>query len=278
MCTGDVEHLLHLFFDCRFAEACWQKAGLSYDMWEVESAPVWLLHKLCTETSENLIKIATVLWGIWWARNKRVWENKEITPDVAIDWSSKQVLDWREMQKRRSQAHKQSLQPTVKPGTKWVPPPLDTYKINVDASVFEDQDYFSVGMVLRDHLGQFVRGRVLRFAGHVDVLEAELVGILEALHWSKSFAGRIGKIESDSQQGVRAINSKLHNHLEVGHVVDQCRLLVGTEIGVSVDFIKRQANKVAHVLARIPCTQNSFIDFMSPPLCVLETILSDVLI
>ena len=41
MCTGDVEHLLHLFFDCPFAKSCWQQAGLSYDMREVEDAREW---------------------------------------------------------------------------------------------------------------------------------------------------------------------------------------------------------------------------------------------
>lgn len=24
-CVGKIEHLLHLFFDCRFAQECWQK-------------------------------------------------------------------------------------------------------------------------------------------------------------------------------------------------------------------------------------------------------------
>lgn len=66
-------------------------------MWEVESAPKWLLNKLFTETNENLIKIAMVLWGVWWTRNKCVWESKSVTPEIAIAWSSKQIKDWREM-------------------------------------------------------------------------------------------------------------------------------------------------------------------------------------
>lgn len=58
--------------------------GLYYDMREVESAPEWFLHKLSTESSDNLIKIATVIWGVWWARNKRVWEGKTMTPAIAM--------------------------------------------------------------------------------------------------------------------------------------------------------------------------------------------------
>lgn len=37
MCDNDVEHLLHVFFDCQFASQCWAYAGLSYDMSLVES-------------------------------------------------------------------------------------------------------------------------------------------------------------------------------------------------------------------------------------------------
>lgn len=37
-CVGDIEHLLHLFLDCRFAQECWKEVGLVYDMREVESA------------------------------------------------------------------------------------------------------------------------------------------------------------------------------------------------------------------------------------------------
>lgn len=38
MCNADVEHLLHLFFDCHFAVQCWNYVGLVYDMRQVENA------------------------------------------------------------------------------------------------------------------------------------------------------------------------------------------------------------------------------------------------
>lgn len=41
-------------------------------MWNVEHAASWLLNRLATDTHENVIKIATVLWGKWVTRNKLV--------------------------------------------------------------------------------------------------------------------------------------------------------------------------------------------------------------
>lgn len=46
MCNVDIEHLIHFFYDCRFAKHCWNHVGLSYDWNSVESVPDWLLNKL----------------------------------------------------------------------------------------------------------------------------------------------------------------------------------------------------------------------------------------
>ena len=181
------------------------------------------------------------------------------------------------MQKRRTRKDNQAPKPAEEDQVKrWVHPPPGVYKINVDASVFDGENHFSIGMVLRDHQGHFVRGRVCKSAGCVSVFEAELVGILEALIWSSTLPGYTVAVESDSQLCVKAIYSDLHNHLEAGNLVEHCRILLRSQVGVSVGFVKKQANTVAHVLARISCTLNSFIDLLSPPYCVLATLLSDI--
>lgn len=38
MCNRDVEHMLHVFFDCQYANQCWDHVGLHYDMREVHSS------------------------------------------------------------------------------------------------------------------------------------------------------------------------------------------------------------------------------------------------
>lgn len=93
MCERDIEHVLHLFFDCDFAKNCWQKVGLNYDMRDVEFAADWLIDKLNTESMANLIIIAKVLSGIWFARNKRVWEGKKIDSNTVVEMSTKQIAN-----------------------------------------------------------------------------------------------------------------------------------------------------------------------------------------
>lgn len=82
MCETDIEHLRHMFCECSFATKCWQRSGLTMDMQDVESASSWLLEMISKENADTIQKMATVLSGIWFSRNKKVWEGKIITHAV----------------------------------------------------------------------------------------------------------------------------------------------------------------------------------------------------
>lgn len=113
----------------------------------------------------------------------------------------------------------------------------------MDASVTEGANFFSVGMVVQDHQGLFVQGKTMKFAGQVSVMEAEMVGILEALLWINVLPDKPITVESDSLLNVQAINKMEHNQLEVGHLIDQGCSILRSKSSVSVVFIIKQANK-----------------------------------
>ncbi|WOH09238.1 hypothetical protein DCAR_0728694 [Daucus carota subsp. sativus] len=54
-------------------------------------------------------------------------------------------------------------------------------------------------MVLRDDRGEFIRGKNLRYAGTVNVMEAEAIGLQEALAWLEDMGVQNAVIERDSQ-------------------------------------------------------------------------------
>lgn len=90
------------------------------------------------------------------------------------------------------------------------------FKLNVDASLFPGADSFAIGMVIWDHHGTFVAGRTRKYVAPVSVLEAEAIGIKEALSWSmiQCLNGSRMQIETDSLLAARAINSNSINVLE----------------------------------------------------------------
>lgn len=198
-----------------------------------------------------------------------------MNPDIAMEWSYKQISDRRKARKKKVQNSFNCQEERVKHVNKWIAPAAGLMKLNVDASVFEGAESFSLGMVIRDHRDVFLHGRTLRFAGKVGVLEAELIGIMEALKWTSEFHDQAFCVESDSILGVQAINETSQNHLEAGVDIEQCRSIISSRASVSLSFVKKQANKDAHLMARLPCMLNSFVCYSSPPLSVLETIMSD---
>lgn len=99
--------------------------------------------------------IIKVLWGIWFFRNKKVWEGKSVTPQLTVDWSSKFFADWRVARLARLKVKAPNTVPVINKQTRWMPPAEGCVKLNVDASIYMGSDSFSTGMVLRNHLGEF---------------------------------------------------------------------------------------------------------------------------
>lgn len=70
---------------------------LDFDASGVKVCSDWLLSKLAEENGEMMVKLATGLWGIWSSRNLKVWEDKIISPEIAVQMSVKQVAKWCDM-------------------------------------------------------------------------------------------------------------------------------------------------------------------------------------
>lgn len=113
---------------------------------------------------------------------------------------------------------------------------MNQLKINVDASVVSGQNSFAVGLVIRNHRGHYIAGKVIRFAGVVSVL----CGIWEAILWFQGFAGESISVESDSLINVNAINHGHDNNiLEIGDLVQQCQQMLKSTSRVSVSYVNR---------------------------------------
>lgn len=276
MCMSDVEHMAHVFFDCPFALSCWQYAGIVYDMQMVEDVTEWLLQKISIASSEETEVLAKVLWGIWFFRNKKVWDDKVVTNVVAMDWSTKSIVDWKLAKQNKSQFQALSAGVIARSSHKWKPPDEGCFKLNVDAAIKLGTYTFTIGLVLRDHRGHFVAGKTMCIRMVSTVLEAEALALQEGIVWLFSMTHQKVCIESDSLLCVQTIKNAHEIHLKVGHILDYCRVALLSRPGFSVMFVKRQANKAAHLMARLPCSLDCPNILTSPPELLLETLLLDV--
>ncbi|XP_074335978.1 uncharacterized protein LOC141673144 [Apium graveolens] len=195
--------------------SCWHELGVQLDFSAILSYPDWLLQTIAAESYGKLEHITTIMWGIWSARNFKVWQNKLVTAQQTIQWSATQVKQWRESQQQTPSNNRICAQSVVKE-IKWKPPSESRLKVNVDAHVVPDCNWFSCGFILRDHRGHFIRARTHKFAGTVLVMEAEAIAVREAIRWIISMGMDNVDIESDSLCTVNAVNSGTDNLLEVG--------------------------------------------------------------
>lgn len=205
MCGVDIEHLLHIFLDCNFAKQCWRILGLNFESLWVESAPEWLFDRLARDDKEMWVQIATGIWSIWSARNLKVWEQKQVTPELTIQWSSRLVSQWRDLRKKTVGTVQARLQQGNTEGLRWKAPEVGRVKLNVDASVMTGTSSFSVGMIIRDHNGEFVCAQNFRRTGEISTFEAW--GVLEALKRVQtlklSSVESLVDIESDYSQSLQ---------------------------------------------------------------------------
>ena len=63
-------------------------------------------------------------------------------------------------------------------------------------------------------------------------------------------------LESDSLLSLSAIKGDKRNHLEVGEILAECEQMLRNSPNISIQFIRRNANRVAYEMARIPCLAN----------------------
>ena len=146
MCEQDIEHMRHVFVKCQYAKACRESLGVGFDLTEVEILASWALHKLESESEERVVCIKKALWGIWFVRNKQVWEEQKMNPTVAMEVVSRMVAEWVAAQEK-SQVLMKATEGSSRVG--WKPPEAGWHKLNVDAAIHEGDSFFNVGMIFK---------------------------------------------------------------------------------------------------------------------------------
>lgn len=139
----------------------------------IEFAPEWLLNKLSHAQFTKVVVIVRVLCGVWFFRNKKVWEGKGVTASIAMDWSSKFLNDWRTTKASRTISAASCAKQCSSSIYKWRPPKQGMYKLNTDAAYKYGSNSFSIGLVLWDHLGNFIASKVVRLKMACSVIETE---------------------------------------------------------------------------------------------------------
>jgi ribonuclease HI len=277
ICSLAAEDVSHLLFLCPAVTDIWEILGLSPvidQAVQVDRSGSAVLefilrdqvHPMPGVPSMNMKEvIVTACWYIWWIRRRRV-RNEEVPPIFKCKMSILSII---------SNAAKANIKPTEQRDTKWVKPSPRQVKLNVDASFFENDRAGGVGAVLRDYQGNFLAASC-KFLPHIPSASmAEAMAMREGL----ALANTTGSswILAESMEVIQSCVGQDNWWGDSAAIYADC-VDMSVSIGnVSFRHSFREANKVAHVLARESfCNKLTCNWVEEPPGFLLDDLLNDV--
>ena len=141
--------------------------------------------------------------------------------------------------------------------------------------MFCDLLAIGLGMVMRRNDGQFYACKTLLMPLSCSVKEAKALALREALLWALSLKLVDVEFETDSLLVVNSLSSHSLDCFEYDFLISDYVCLRGNG-NYSIQFVKRQANKCAHVLARDVCFNASLYKSFVIPYWLEGVIISDL--
>jgi ribonuclease HI len=183
----------------------------------------------------------------------------------------------------RSANSKQILNPSsshnnVNVNLRWRKPSSGRYKCNIDASFPHNSNRIGLGMCIRDSDGNHIRSKTMSFTPACSVDVGEALGLYHAIRWIHELQLTNVDFEVDSKRVADYFNKGRGDVTEFGSIMDSSRHFCNTHITNShVEFIRRQANEVAHTLARVASSSTGFQIFDDIPTCIADLILNEMI-
>ncbi|RHN55891.1 putative RNA-directed DNA polymerase [Medicago truncatula] len=247
-CDQFAETQTHVFFVCPKASSCWELLGVNHIIRDL-----LLSSNDCTSMFFDLIDrlhpqqqvlVAMTLWSLWKSRNSKLWEATDTTPISIVTRAKDVINEWSCMQREKAPIHHANSVHS------WIKPPIGTIKCNVDAAAFNNNSIMGYGMCFRDYTGTFLLGKSDFHHSSATVLEAESLALLDAIKLAISNEMHVVLFETDSKILADALTNNSSPTNEFGDLVTQCRSLLLDKPDFAVSYVRRQANSVAHSIAR----------------------------
>ena len=151
------------------------------------------------------------------------------------------------------------------------------YKCNIDAAFSSSLNRTEIGICVRDSEGTFVLAKVVSFPCIYSVDVGEALGLHSAMQWLSDMQFDNVDFETDSKITRDAFHSTRDDISEFGWIISSCRPLFNSSFTTSrVEFARRQANAVTHVLAREAAFLANPVVYFNIPDCIESLIINEM--
>ena len=131
-----------------------------------------------------------------------------------------------------------------------MPPPLGSFKVNVDGALFSKTKQSGVGVMVRDEKGNVIAAMSRKLDFPLEVLETKAKALEIGVNFAKEVGLRDVVFKGDSQLIINAVHSFGEAAASVQNIIHG--VLRNAQCFRTFDFlhIKRQGNAPAHLLAQ----------------------------
>jgi ribonuclease HI len=278
LCLSSCEDIKHLLFTCTRAKEIWDYLGLSNlleNVTGIDRSGSVLVEEIITRggrvpSLDNIGFAEIVLiagWYIWWERRQIVHGEKVQSPFRSA--MSIRVLAMNYMNAAKKPGEKQ------KEG--WKKPLEGNLMINVDAAFDEDSGKGATGVVIRDSSGSCIAAMQTFLAHVVDAPMAEAYAFRDGLTLAQQIGVHNFTVQTDCAQVVETMKNGGFSATSSAAIYDDCTTLWSGFGKVSIEHCNREANQVAHELARVSFTSGNSCTWVDePPRFILSKLVNDV--
>ncbi|XP_045822393.1 uncharacterized protein LOC123915300 [Trifolium pratense] len=239
----------------------------------VDDMRIWRVEKMQIN-EEDASLLACVIWSIWKHRNNIIWNNVTDAQNFVFSRANITLHDWRVVHTARTGV--KNLQ--VRHESRWKKPSSGRMKCNIDASFSSLNNRVGIGVCIRDEFGAYVLAKYEQFTPLCDVRFGEALGLLSALNWVHELNLGPVDFELDSKIVVDSFHSNKCDATELGDIISHCKQLFSNYYNnSSVEFIRRQANEVAHSLAKAATYAASPRILVDIPNCIEHLLINEML-
>ena len=158
----------------------------------------------------------------------------------------------------------------------WTRPNRNTYKLNIDAA-FHANGSGAAGAILRDHKGSPLAGACWPLDNLLDAATAEALALQKDLTLIECIRCSPVIIETDSMELCQSYNGVIEIWSPYSAILVDCFVKAHSIGSVSVQHCRREANVVAHNLAKHALETNSYTFWEDdPPRFIFADVMNDV--
>lgn len=278
MCLNGAEDIRHLLFLCPRARWVWNELGI---LPEIDKA--CLVDRAGSSILEFLLlwpfkgnhtlglgpmpeSIAIAAWFLWWDRRNFVHEQKLQKPEASAMSIKVLISNFTKACSSKASPKRNG----------WSKPPEGMVKLNVDAAFNSDDLSGAVAAVIRDEAGHFVAGANERINWCADAHIAETLALKFGLNLALSIGCFRVLVSGDNLQVIETMVDGVPSSALAAAVYDDCFHLSDEFVIIGFEHCAREANCVAHELAKLARFSDQGIWLDDPPLCIVPFLVSDV--